>query len=190
MDVIGISPIVDTSHTETHTIFLPHIYLLFCTNKARYIREFQRNPKKLQFHRGGSPSIFSSRTLTKISLPRWMKSRVVKRRKTERDDCKVERANRFRFIVRWSSTGGSRSAEKAAKGDGAMEGSIRWIELFKGRARTGAFYECPAQWRLCGPVRVAYTCCVHALTYIVGGRRHRHHRECANNEGKFVPRSH
>lgn len=124
-------------------------------------------------------------------LDEWSLASVrVKRRKTERDDCKVERANRFRFIVRWSSTGGSRSAEKAAKGDGAMEGSIRWIELFKGRARTGAFYECPAQWRLCGPVRVAYTCCVHALTYIVGGRRHRHHRECANNEGKFVPRSH
>lgn len=50
------------------------------------------------------------------------------------------------------------------------EGSIRWIELFKGRARTGAFYECPTQWRLCG-LRVGYTCCVHALTYNGGGWR-------------------
>jgi len=59
--------------------------------------------------------------------------------------------------------------------------SIRWIELFKARARTGVFYEwlhtMPA---LClSDTRVA---CARSRTR--RGRVARH--ECANNEGKFV----
>ena len=41
------------------------------------------------------------------------------------------------------------------------------LNYLKGRARTGAFYECRAQWRPLWAPRVAYTCCpVHARSHV------------------------
>ena len=69
------------------------------------------------------------------------------------------------------------------------------LNYLKGRARTGAFYECRAQCRpLWRPARRVHVLRVHAHSRVrarawqAAGRAGR--GECANNEGKFVPRSH
>lgn len=89
--------------------------------------------------------------------------------------------------------------EKAAKGDGAMprqKEAFGELNYLKAAQEQAPFMSIPHNGGFVALVRVAYTCCVHALTYIVAAsvatvHRHRHrHRECANNEGKFVPRSH
>lgn len=173
---IGIPSIaIDTSHTlplssEMHIASSIHLAFLFFTNVKHDTRISTLSKKPNNPHCRGSPSTsgvsfvdenFIERSLDRVQSKRWKRERERGIQGTAREF--------FRFIVRWSSSGGSCSVEKAAKGDASAEGSIRWIELFKGRARTGAFYE------LSRTMAALWPCCVHVLR----ARAHVHGRSAS-----------
>lgn len=195
---IGIPSIaIDTSHTlplssEMHIASSTHLAFLFFTNVKHGTRISTLSKKPNNPHCRGSPSTsgvsfvdenFIERRLDRVQSKRWKRER-------EREEYKVERANSFALssvdpraadLVPWRRQQKAMPRQKEAFGE---------LNYLKAAQEQAPFMSCPAQWRLCGPV--AYTCCVHALTYMVAARRwpRWHRRECANNEGKFVPRSH